>query len=319
MAAALPESKRVKVELSSTDTDGDKGGCVCFIEYVELARAASASTRATLVLLHGAPGSIADFRYLLAPLADRTGGARVMALNLPGAGRSDVVSGDYYDCLATHTAVRVALRALEQLCASDEQVFLVGHSFGGHAALRLTALARDGEKAGLRTVDVRGLAFVAAVGHEPPCTYWPSAGGLLWWLLTTRWISGLESATQELVRLILTRFIGFPKGYPTSHYVAALARQATADYALAGKCLDELRELDNQPTTTEAGEGSKTSAFVAWARDDRHIPARCSEHLAATSPAGPRLAFERGGHNVQKTQAEALAQALAQWIDTQAG
>jgi len=225
-----------------------------------------------------------------------------------------VVSGDYYKCLTMSTAVRVALRALEQLCSAEEQVFLVGHSFGGHTALHLTTLASDYKTEGVRTVDVHGLALIAAVGLEPPRTYWPRGAGLLWWMLSDRWVSGLESVTQELVRFIFTKVVGFPSGFPTSHYVAALARQATADYALAAECLKDLCEADKQFPADSAAANAKVSAFVSWACNDSHIPARCSEHLAATSPAGPRLVFDRGGHNLQKTQAEAIAQALGEWI-----
>jgi len=66
--AALPDSKRVKVELACADIGRERGGaCECLVEYVELPRAPSASTLATLVLLHGSPGSIGDFRYLFSP------------------------------------------------------------------------------------------------------------------------------------------------------------------------------------------------------------------------------------------------------------
>ena len=59
--------------------------------------------------------------------------------------------------------------------------------------------------------------------------------------------------------------------------------------------------------------------FLAYALDDALIQPERSEELAEVLGRdarrdGPRLVYDVGGHNIQKTQAEELADALAEWI-----
>ncbi len=53
-------------------------------------------------------------------------------------------------------------------------------------------------------------------------------------------------------------------------------------------------------------------ALVAYARDDHMVETRISEELAAALPGARVLAFDSGGHNLQKTRAAELAQALVE-------
>ena len=54
--------------------------------------------------------------------------------------------------------------------------------------------------------------------------------------------------------------------------------------------------------------------LVAWARDDRLVAPHIIEGLVEVVPEGPRLCFETGGHNLQKTQATEIAEALRCWM-----
>lgn len=50
--------------------------------------------------------------------------------------------------------------------------------------------------------------------------------------------------------------------------------------------------------------------MTAWAEDDHLIPAPIFEALDDALPQGPRLRFSEGGHNIQKTQAVEIANAI---------
>ena len=54
--------------------------------------------------------------------------------------------------------------------------------------------------------------------------------------------------------------------------------------------------------------------MVAWATDDPIISTSTFQALADMVPAGPRIEFTSGGHNVQKAHAEDLAAALVEFV-----
>lgn len=62
--------------------------------------------------------------------------------------------------------------------------------------------------------------------------------------------------------------------------------------------------------------GMRAPTLVAWATDDPVIPASTFESLGAMVPAGPRLEFRDGGHNVQKTHAVEIAQAIGDLVES---
>ncbi|KAG3099099.1 hypothetical protein PI124_g7061 [Phytophthora idaei] len=116
----LPEPKYLEIK-----------GC-CKLEYVEV-RPYAAKT-ATIVLVHGAPGSYRDFRYLI-PLLAQQPGLRIIGINLPGCGDSVVEKARYVETVNALRTSEVVLEGVRQLCGTKEEqedVFLVGHSFGAH-------------------------------------------------------------------------------------------------------------------------------------------------------------------------------------------
>ncbi|MHB8767132.1 MAG: alpha/beta fold hydrolase, partial [Deferrisomatales bacterium] len=104
-----------------------------------------------VVLVHGLAGSTALWQLNLTALAARQ---RVIALDLPGHGLSDKPPADY--------SVGFFAQTLGAFLAAQglDRVFLVGHSLGGHACLRL-ALDDPDRVAGLVLVASGGL------GGEP--------------------------------------------------------------------------------------------------------------------------------------------------------
>lgn len=87
-----------------------------------------------VVLLHGSPGAVADFSYLLPHLTDRF---RVLVPDLPGFGKSARWLPDY--SVAAHA--RYVLAWLDRLGVTEFQV--VGFSMGSGVALHLADLAPD--------------------------------------------------------------------------------------------------------------------------------------------------------------------------------
>lgn len=274
-------------EQLSFDVDGK-----CIIKYFDVEPAShSRSSSPTIVLVHGAPGTYKDFRYLVPLLEEH---ARVIGINLPGFGGSEVIDKEnYYEHIAALGAAKIVYAALAQICKDEANVFLVGHSFGGHTAVNLAALNLEEAK-----LNLRGVGLLASAGHRPHRTLWPATGAVLSKMVCSE-IPVVSSAVQSLVHVIYTNVVGFPNNEPTSHYVSSLVRSSSTDYELVDSHVKQIAHIP---------------AFVAWARDDVHIEEEISLKMSEACHPGPRFAFDRGGHNIQKTQAEFLAVELPKWI-----
>ncbi len=57
----------------------------------------------------------------------------------------------------------------------------------------------------------------------------------------------------------------------------------------------------------------RVPTLVAWAEDDPLVESAVGELLYWRAPAGPRVRFPSGGHNIQKTRAIELGEALVAW------
>lgn len=101
-----------------------------------------------VVLLHGSPGAVADYRHLLPHL---TGRYRVLVPDLPGFGRSSRWLPDY--SVAAHA--RYVLAWLDRVGVTDFQV--VGFSQGSGVALHLADLLPD---------RVRSVALFGGIGVQ---------------------------------------------------------------------------------------------------------------------------------------------------------
>lgn len=226
-----------------------------------------------VVLVHGMPGSVRDFRWLAAALSDR---ARVLRVDLPGFGGTPAMGGRDVDARGAFLA-----GVLEALDLRDAVV--VGHSMGGPVA---TSAAVQSERVGalglLASVGVdvhagvRRLPGVRAVGYG---LHLPGATALALPALRAGFArTGLRGTDQELVQTlqVLARF----------------------RFGAHRRNLAALRK----PT------------FVAWAADDPIVEDAIGERLYWLAPAGPRVRFPTGGHQLQATRATELADALAAWI-----
>lgn len=224
-----------------------------------------------IVFLHGLPGRARDFRWLFAPMAGR---ARVIAVDLPGFGQTPVSTGP--DASPEGRAAFV-LELVDAL--GLERPVLVGHSMGGVVAVCAIAQRPGG---------FSGLGLISSPGLRPHTAYARVPRRALHLALSGPWAPLMLPLAQRLFAAA-----GF-RGYPDSALVrtSACLRHTSLDLHA-----ERLRRVAI-PTLT------------AWCEDDPVIEPEILAELAATMPAGPRLAWPTGGHVPQKTHANELAEAL---------
>lgn len=225
-----------------------------------------------LVAVPGLPGSARDFRWLAPALTPHM---RVVRVTLPGFGRS---------ARAGHRGMSIADRAAPVLDLMEAlnlpPVTILGHSSGATVAAHLAYHAPH---------RVRRCVLVAPPGPQP---HYPRS--------FYRRLAPLFSSRAGRVALTplqrgLYRAFGFPRALTDRERMFTTLDAAACDFAAYA---DTVRAL-TQPT------------LLCWALDDRLIPAARFEALAELAPAGPRLRFEQGGHNLQKTRALEIAEAIA--------
>lgn len=229
--------------------------------------------------LHGLPGSARDWRWL-GPCLEPS--ARLVRLDLPGFGESDASLAP----MSINGQVAHAIAMIEHL--QLERPILLGHSFGTATALKVAA--EMGERLG-------GVALVAPIGLRPHREFrnipWPRgiAAGLdiplvdRWILKTLR--KGFEKA-------------GFPPSVTDAQITATMR-------LIASHRFEEMALVASRV---------KVPVWAAYARDDRLVEPAIPEEILPLLPEGPRLAFDTGGHNLQKSQAVELGESLLAWAAT---
>lgn len=233
------------------------------------------------VMVHGAPGSVRDFRYVAPPVC--AGGVRVVRLDLPGFGRSPRWGPED---VQTRTRAACVVDAVEAL--GLERVVVVGHSLGG--AVAIAAAERAPER-------VAGVALICSVGLRPhraslPRNPIPSA--IIRWALARRGV--MQRLTAPLVRRI------FVLGGFSSRLTYAAMAQTFA-------CADAL-DFEQHAARVRR---MVAPALVAWADDDPLIEPEIARALADACPPGRRLGFADGGHNPQKPHAQVIGESIAAW------
>ena len=230
-----------------------------------------------VVLLHGLPGSVRDFRGLAAAMAP---GLRVIRIDHPGFGGTP---------LSTWPGASLVARA-DFICAVLDHldlgpVLLLGHSMGGAVAAAVAAR---------RPELVAGLALLCSIGitEHRGMRQWPVPPQVISLLLR------VGPIRRRMMGRLRTAFdaSGF-KGHENSALIQTVHCVAWTSLALHERHLRSLR----LPT------------MVVWTRDDPLIEESISEKLYWICPAGPRVVFQGGGHNPQKSQAVELSRSLCDW------
>lgn len=235
----------------------------------------------TLVALHGYPGSHRDFRWLASVLAPR---ARFVRIDMPGFGESPD-HPEHAPCPATDASL-----LLEVLAALHvERPVLLAHSMGGAVAVR-AATDAPSRFAGLALLAVPGLSPHQHLRRIP-----------------VRPLSRAfrPPAVRRLLAPLASR-LGAAAGFPKSIPVSTLYR--SVDWAAAYDPLDH----------AERCRRIEQPCMLAYAVDDALVEPAIGDALAEILPSGPRLRFDAGGHNVQKTQAVPVGEALLGFLGSTA-
>ncbi|GAB4211914.1 MAG: alpha/beta fold hydrolase [Roseiflexaceae bacterium] len=223
-----------------------------------------------LICIHGAGGTHRHWGYLLRELS---GVARVLALDLPGHGRS---AGPGRAEIGAYSAALLALMdALGLECAA-----LAGHSMGGAVAL-WTALHAPERVAGLELVCTGGRlrvhpALLEALAQDPP------------------------AAVRQIVEW------SYPPGTP-----AELRARAEADYARCDPAIfrDDLLACDRFDLSARLGEIRVPTAVVVGS-EDRMTPPKYAQALQAAIPGAHLTVIPNTGHMAPIEQPATVAAAL---------
>ena len=227
-----------------------------------------------ILCVHGLPGSHRDFRYLAACLKD----FRVIRLDMPGFGASSTCA-PASDFKARTDFVLNFIEALEL-----EKPLLLGHSMGG----AIVAMAAT-----------RAPTYMSAIGLLASPGMRRHRGAPDGRAKLVAWLSHFP-LTAPMMRAPVER--AFRKaGFPSS-----LSHQAR---------VTALRQVGmyNPDEVARAIKGVRLPTLVGYADDDPLVETDISDEIAERCPPGPRLCFKDAGHNIQKTRANEIAEAIRKW------
>lgn len=238
------------------------------------------------LLVHGAPGSVRDFRYLAPELAAR--GLRAVRVDMPGFGQTPLSVWPSLDARG-----RAAfLRNLGGLFA--ERVALVGHSIGGSACL---------VAAGLYPESVSALALVNSVG-----------------VTRHRGMRVPERVARLLDEALALPSVGDAVGLLLRDAMASLGFRKVDVDALDVESLRVHMQivggLDFQ-LHRAAARKVRCPTLVASAEDDPLVEPRVSQALADAlcgRALQRHLHLKEGGHYLQKHAARDIAMQLAEML-----
>lgn len=226
-----------------------------------------------VVTLHGLPGSVRDFRWLGAALPD----VRLVRLDQPGFGGTPTAT---FPGVALFERADFILQVVKSL--GVKRCVVLGHSMGG--ALAAACAQRGPDMVG-------GLALLASVGLRPHAL-------LRRMVARERWAGWVDRPLRgPLVKRVM-RYALQRNGFSSN-----LTLEETAHMIRIGSAVDfsVLNPLFRGLTVPTLG---------AHAADDPAVEGAVGQELWPVLPPGPRLWFETGGHNIQKTHAVELGQAL---------
>lgn len=228
-----------------------------------------------VVLVHGLPGGARDWRWFTPAVAGRC--VRIEQPGFGGTPRAAMPEAGFAARARWHLAVCEAMGL--------ERFAVVGHSIGGPLAMAMAALAPE------RVVALGLIASVGVTMHRGYRRARPMRA-----LAPLMRVPGLAGPMRGLARRAFERF-GF-----RGHSDEALAQTLRVVSALS---FEENRRF---------AEAVKAKTLVAWSGDDPILERQRGEELGGLLPAGPRLYFDTGGHNLQKSRAVETGQALTELL-----
>ncbi len=248
-----------------------------------------------LVLLHGQPGSPADWRAVTARLPPPL---HATAADRPGYGASGRPAAGF-------TANAQAV--LDDLDARGvRDAVLVGHSWGGGVALRAASLAPD---------RVQAVVLLASVG--PGCLTsldWLLAApgiGAFSSLLAFHWTPWIARARLAWLRRKYGRAL-----YPgESASLQVWGEPAESDWPLWRTFLAEQRALLLELAELEEAAASvRVPVLLIADPADRVVPVKTSHRLAAMLPDASLLLVDDAGHHLPRCAPSAVADAITAFL-----
>ena len=226
----------------------------------------------------------------------------------------------------------------------DTRFVLLGHSLAGHIVMEMAASRQD---------VVRGIAFIASIGLRPHRGVGgtmffplfrrlgqhidhPYAGPLMRRALVSGYVhmggfsktSGASDVIHSHRRVAALDFPSFIEsvvslssssgdgdGADTISDAESTGSRVVVDMEEEKEGEEEEGEESDNKNTNRRSRNSTMHAFLTYAANDPHIEESVQQELSRSLPAGPRLRFSRGGHNIQKTKSVEIAAALKTWIE----
>ncbi|KAH9119952.1 hypothetical protein LEN26_011354 [Aphanomyces euteiches] len=242
------------------------------------------------IFVHGIGGSHDDFKEI-SPLLVRDN-FNVIAFDLPGSGRTTVEAAGG-DKLTEDRLVEVIVEAIDVFAARNtcRRFFLIGHSLGGGTAMQVAAKGRF--------PSILGLALINSSGFRPHVVTKPFWLNCFFYQLlilspVTRFF------TMYFVHFIAIFIMGFSPKMSKTEAALMFHRGATMNYDGVGECVVKIHN-------------SKLPVFIASTRNDKFVEKAIRDETCAVLQPTVRIEYERGGHNIQKTRATELSQALVEW------
>jgi 3-oxoadipate enol-lactonase len=237
-----------------------------------------------VVLLHGSPSSVADFRPVVAALVDDH---RVLVPELPGYGASPRLDPPYA-FERVYAAIEAALVA-----RGIESIAVVGFSQGGHHALALAV--RRGRIAVARVVCLAGYAALSADDRAAMLGF-----------AAMMEQPGASLTAPELVAMLAPRFLA-PAAAADPAARAQLERwlAATTPAVVA----DELRAIVRSDLRA-ALPGLDVPVLARVGALDAAVPPHYSEEIARLCPRGRLEVIPGVGHAQMIEQPAATAAAI---------
>ena len=232
-----------------------------------------------VLAIHGLPGSHRDFRYVAASVLS-LGGIRLIRPDLPGFGDSPV---QLLRSLKVSDRAALILELMDAL--EIETAAVMGHSMG--CAIACEAAAQQPDR-------VKALVLIASPGPKIHRAYVQARMSLMSKVFRLPLVPALLK--RPLARAYSKA--GFPKRLTHAERVTAMIHAGSLDFERHGQNL----------------AGLTVPVMTAWASDDRLIQEAIFRETETIVPAGPRLRFEDGGHNVQKPYANEISAALAEML-----
>jgi pimeloyl-ACP methyl ester carboxylesterase len=263
------------------------------VAYLE--KGSPSPAKPSLVLLHGLMGCAETF----APLMESLPGYHIVALDLPGAGRSERRADIDPGLAATAGVVGNVLNALEL-----QRPVLLGHSHGGAVAMHLAAT----QPGLLHSLVLFAPAHPYFRESDPVIRFYLSLPGRLF-AYSMPWYP------QWMQMMGLRRMAG-PQSWDTPErlkpYRENLRTPGTVEHLLRllrgwKKDMESLRQLLRKPLSTPVK--------LVWGDCDRAVPFRSSTELRKRLVVSEFQVLSGVGHRPSEEQPELVAGIVAEWIE----